>query len=273
MSDEAAFAQPLVDPDGLRFGRLKLIGESALHYLANVEGKSATLDRGTGVHSLVLGGKRVTYYAKETASGSSAPRRGADWEQFKADNADALILSRSEYDTANRIADAVRSNNLAMQALQGVPEATLRFDFMGFPCRSTPDSRELNGAYFGELKTCRSSNPWRFRSQAKWMGYHAQMAFHREAIRRTIAGTNAKPDGFIVAVCSSPPYPVTVFRMTEKDFEAGDKLIRGWIEQLKVCIESRQFPAYAQSVVDLDIPENEELVFPAGETQSQDVEF
>lgn len=281
VDNDARFAQPMLDPDGLRFGRLKLMGESGLHYISNVKSESSALDKGTAAHSILLGGQRVIYYdgkVKPTKDNPNptkiGPRNGAQWEEFKAKNSDARILSLDEYETANRIADAVRANPKAMAALTGACEQTIRFDFMGFSCRSTPDVRANNNAFFTELKTCRSSKPWRFRSQARWMAYHAQMAFHREAMRRTVIRPDANPEGFIVAVCSSPPFPVTVFRMTPKDFELGDRLIRLWIEDLKNCISSRNFPPYAQDVLDLDIPDDSaEMVFPDGETGSVDVPF
>ena len=272
--EEARFARPILDPEGLRFSRLKLFAESPLHYLANAQNKSSILDKGTGVHSLLLGGKRVVYYDKETASGRAAPRNGKDWEAFKAMNEDALILSRSEYDTSNRIADAVRSNELAMRALTGVKEQTLRFDWMKMQARTTPDCRANDGTFVTELKTCRSSRPGRFSSQAFWMHYHAQMAFHLEGMKANgLVKGGYRPDAFIVAVCSVEPFPVTVFRLTDKALEQGRKSLVLWTEQLRGCIESRHFPAYSQAVVDLDVPEQDELVFPGGLEESADVPF
>lgn len=255
---DAVRARPLLDPDGLRFSRLKLFAESPLHYLANVQGKSSVLDGGTAVHSILLGGKRVCYYDKETASGRAAPRNGKDWEAFKALNEDALILSRSEYDAANRIADAVRSNDLAMHALTGVKEQTLRFEWHGFQSRSTPDCRANDSTFVTELKTCRSARPGRFAAQAFWMHYNAQMAFHIEAMKANgLAKRTQHPDAFIVAVCSAEPYPVTVFKLTDKALEQGRKSLVLWTEQLKTCIASKHFPAYAQDVVALDVPEDD----------------
>lgn len=269
---EAREARPILDPDGVRFSRLKLFAESPLHYLADVRNASGTLDKGSAVHSVLLGGKRVTFYDKVTANGSSAPRRGAEWEAFKAANEGAIILSRSEYETSNRIADAVRNCPLAMLALDGVKEETLRFDFLKLACRSTPDVRGHKGEFVTELKTCKSSNPFRFTWQSKTMYYHAQMAFHREAMRRAGLWKETPPIPYVVAVCSTAPYPVTVFKMTDKAMDAGDRMIRLWFEQLKTCLSSKQFPAYAQSVVDLDVPDNE-LVFADGDTESVEVPF
>jgi len=274
LADEVITARPMLDPDGLRFSRLKLMAECPMMYLANAQARSSILDKGSGVHSLLLGGKRVVYYDKETATGRSAPRNGKDWEAFKALNEDALILSRSEYDVSNRIADAVRSNELAMMALTGVKEQTLRFEWQGLQARTTPDCRANDHSFVTELKTCRSSRPGRFSSQAFWMYYHAQMAFHIEGMKANgLVKRGQIPTAYIVAVCSAEPYPVTVFKLTDKALEQGRKSLILWTEQLRGCIESRHFPAYSQAVVDLDVPEGDELVFADGETESVDVPF
>jgi len=281
LTDEVVTARPLLDPEGLRFSRLKLFAESPMHYLANVNGRSPTLDKGTAVHSILLGGQRVIYYdgkVKPTKDNPNptkiGPRNGAQWEEFKAKNSDAKILALDEYETAHRIADAVRSNELAMMALTGVQEQTLRFEWQGLQARTTPDCRANDHTFVTELKTCRSSRPGRFSTQAFWMYYHAQMAFHIEGMKANgLVKRGQMPTAYIVAVCSAEPYPVTVFKLTDKALEQGRKSLILWTEQLRGCIESRHFPAYSQAIVDLDVPEGDELVFADGETESVEVPF
>jgi len=240
----------------VRFSRLKLMSRSPAHYLANPQGDSSALDKGTALHSAILGGKRIAYYTKKTESGRSAPRNGKDWEAFKAQNSDALILSEREYDETMRMVESVQAHKDAMALLHApgaVKEQTIHFDMLNLPCRTTPDSRSPGLCV--ELKTCRSSQPNRFESQSYWLSYHAQCAFHLEGIRR--AKLDKDPTPYIVAVESSAPYPVTIFRVTPKAIEDGDKKIRVWIEQLKGCLASNAWPAYAQSPVDLNVPEED----------------
>jgi PDDEXK-like domain of unknown function (DUF3799) len=234
----------------VRFSRLKLFAKSAAHYLENPRKDTATLDKGTGVHSLLLKGQRVTYYDRKTESGKAAPRNGQHWEKFQADNFGALILSQSEYDETMRMVDSVRANPFAMELLKGKIEDTIEFDFLDIPSRTTPDARTPNVVV--ELKTCRSSEPHAFAWQMKKLFYHAQMAFHVEGMCSLNSKLNPTP--YIVAVESSPPYPVTVFRVTPAAMLEGHKLIRLWFEQLKVCTAANVWPAYSQAVVDLDVP-------------------
>ena len=50
-----------------------------------------------------------------------------------------------------------------------------------------------------------------------------------------------------MAVETSPPYPVTVLRLTDRALAAGEKLIYAWMERLHVWEKSGEFPAYSQA--------------------------
>jgi hypothetical protein len=261
-------AEPIGDaPDDefgsrVRFNRLKQLAKSPAHYLANPGGESSAQDKGTAVHAVLLGGKRITFYPEKTKAGKAAPRNGGKWEAFRAENASAKIVTAKEYDQVSRMVEAVRANRMAMELLDGAThEETILFEMLGLECRSTPDFHAPDR--FGELKTTVSADPFRFGWQAKKMSYHAQMALHREALKRT-RRIAADAIGYIIAVESTLPYPVTVMRVPEKALEIGDKQIRRWMETLKGCLSSNQWPAYAQNVVDLELPEAEELSFADG---------
>lgn len=267
--DETLDALRDAEDDKVCFSRLKLMGKSPAHYQAYDNRRTTSKDKGSAVHA-ILTGQRVMTFDKVTASGRAAPRSGKDWEAFKADNADALILSRSEFSDVAGMVASLQSNRGAMELIDGIREESLYFDMMGLACRTTPDAR-TPGKWFTELKTCQSSDPRRFVNQSFWMGYHAQMALHGIGIKRV---TKEGPgDGYVVAVESTAPYPVTVYKMTAKALEAGEKQIRRWMETLKGCLASNQWPPYAQACVDLDVPENQELVFADGGTESTELPF
>jgi PDDEXK-like domain of unknown function (DUF3799) len=241
------------EDDRIRFSRLKLMAKSPAHYLHATQRDTSAKDKGTAVHAL-LNSQRVTFYPEKTKTGRSAPRNGEKWEQFQRDNQDAIIVTAKQYDEVNGMIESLRACREAKAILTGIHEETLRFDLLNLECRTTPDVR--GDGFFTELKTSVSSDPRRFIMQSFWMSYHAQMALHRIGIKRAVAG--AKPDaGYMVVVESTAPYPVTVFKMTDKAMDAGDKQIRRWMETLKGCIASNQWPPYAQSVMDLEVPEQD----------------
>lgn len=234
----------------IRFSHLRAYGRSAAHghhaRLGGEDEETAAMERGTAVHALVFGTRKVCGYP-------GAQRRGREYEAFAAEHADHEILTMAEFDKSRRMADSVLACELAQSCLQGVAEETLLFRWMGLDCRATPDIRGPD--YVTELKSSSSAEPARFGWHALRMGYHAQLRF--QAI-----GTGARiRDHWIVAVESDAPYPVTVFRVTDRAIEVGEKLLVLWAERLKNCEASNVFPPYTSTFAEIDVPDEEAVEF------------
>ena len=230
--------------DPIRFSHLRAYGRSPMHghHARTVESEqTAAMQRGTAVHALLFGNRKVLGYP-------GAVRRGKEYDAFVADNPDAEILTKTEFDKAIAMAEAVQASNLAMQYLDGESEKTLLFKWYGQDCRATPDVRASR--FVTELKTTADANPARFQWHALRMQYHAQLAFQMIACKEAEAA-------FIVAVESSPPFPVTVYQVSERALEAGEKSLALWMETLIGCEKSNAYPGYCESVVTLDLPDDE----------------
>lgn len=236
----------------IRFSMLRAYGRSAAHGLSSRLGRgdepTSAIERGTAVHAMVFNTTKVIGY--------SGVRRGKEYEKFAADNPETEILTANEYGKAARMAKAVQESSLAMSVLQGEAEQTLLFNWSGQDCRVTPDLRGLT--YVTELKTCATSDPDLFKWDALRRHYHAQIAYQRLGCKLT---QQPITDAYIVAVESSEPYPVTVFQVTERALDAGDRLLSLWMERLCVCEESGRWPPYVESMVELDAPEDIELEY------------
>ncbi len=236
----------------VRFSHLRAYGRSPMHgQFARTQDALQTRDmqRGTAVHALVFGNRPVVGYP-------GSQRRGKEYDAFAADNPGAEILTMSEYEKARRMADAINANDLARPLLAGINETTLRFDWQGMPCRATPDVRGLD--YITELKTSSTVDPQRFLWHALRMHYHAQLYWY--GLAAEICGYPIKRF-YIVACEASEPFPVTVFEVQPRALDAAAKTIALWFERMKVSEASMQFPPYAQSVVPLDIPEDDDVDF------------
>jgi hypothetical protein len=70
---------------------------------------------------------------------------------------------------------------------------------------------------------------------------------------------------YVVAVESTPPFPVTVMRLTDRALDQGERLCTSWMETLLNCEASNFWPPYAQSIVPLDVPDDPEIEFSDGE--------
>lgn len=232
----------------LRFSRLKLMAKSPAHYAAYKPEPTGAMETGTAADRLLLGGKVIAY--------PGPVRRGKDYEAFCAQNPDALIVTQKEGALALGIAEAVQNCPDAVRLLTGTRQQTIYWDFNGRPCRGTPDVR--GDGFLTDLKTGETSDPRFFPFKVRRFAYHAQMSFYETGV--SLAKLPPVTQSYIVAVEQTPPYVVTVYRLTDQTIEFGARLWRLWLEQLQVCEASGAFPSYSQSIVDLDLLDDEEVL-------------
>lgn len=232
----------------LRFSRLKLMSKSPSHYAAYVPQETGAMETGTAADKLLLGGKVIAY--------PGPTRRGKEYDAFAAVHADKLIVTQKEYAVADGIAQAVSACDDAMRLLTGIRQGTMLWDFNGRPCRGTPDVR--GEGFLTDLKTGETSDPRFFPFKVRRFAYHAQMSFYETGV--ALANLPPVSESYIVAVEQAPPHVVTVYRLTAATIELGARLWRLWLEQLQVCEASGAFPPYSQSIVDLDLLDDNELV-------------
>lgn len=233
----------------LHFSQLKAISRSPLHYQ---HGLSVPLDdtkslrMGRAVDAILFGTCGVVDYKGQ--------RRGKEWEAFAAANAGAICLNATEAAQVRGMAKALEQHSDAMFLLSGTRQKTIRWSISGRECEGTPDS--FRGIVLADLKTCESSQPERFPWKGRRYAWHAQLTWYAEGL--ALSGHTRPTELYNVAVESKAPHPVTVFELTERAKDEGNRTWRLWFERLRVCEESDTWPAYAQGRVPFDVPETEE---------------
>lgn len=238
----------------VRFGHLKAYGRSAAHgkHARMVEAEQTyAMERGTALHALVFDTRKVCGYPGKA-------RYGKEFDAFAAERADFEILTMAEYDKARRMADAVRSDALAMSVLVGEFEKTLRFRWHGLDCRTTPDCRGPN--YLTELKSSSTVDPARFPWHAIKMAYHAQMAMQSIGVDLVPGQWGRIRDCYIVAIEAAEPFPVQVYRLDERALDVGHRLLMLWAETMKHAEAMQSWPAYSTTILPIDV-ESEEVMF------------
>lgn len=209
------------------------------------EKKSREVELGAATHNIITGARRVV------AAPMARNERHKAYQDFLAANPGAQVVTESMYEQANRIADAVRGHRDVAPLLDGATfEETLYFDFLGEKCRSTPDVRRNHVA---ELKSTKSAHPREFLRDAERRFYDAQVAMERLAVIEACGFT--PDDCFIIAYEKTPPFLVTVLRLTEARLRAGEDQLAEWMERLIECRRSGHWPGYAEGPLDWDIPE------------------
>jgi hypothetical protein len=166
------------------------------------------------------------------------------------------IVSIAEYDRANACAEVVRRHPLAAELLLGERECGLQWRFLNRDCAGHLDV--LGPLRVVEVKTSALAEPMWFQRQAIRMGYHGQCAWYREGARQN---GFAIGDCFVIAIEVRPPFAVTCLRLTDRALEEGEKLCRIWMERLLTCEAANVWPEYVQSIVELDVPGEVDLIF------------
>lgn len=243
------------DLEPVRFSRLKLLGKSPAHYAANPNLEGGGINKGSALHSYLLGdADRVVIYEK------ARNKKHKAYQAFLEEHPDCEILSPREAVDVEGMRESLHRHERAMQLLDGIREERIEWSLGGRACAGTPDVVHLRaeGKVLVELKTGQSSAPDIFRWQSRKLAYHAQLAWYARGLEMASVYTPGPvTEQYIVAVESSAPYPVTVFKVTDALRRAGEKQCRIWFEQLLVCERTGRWPGYVDADVELDEEERE----------------
>lgn len=244
----------VVDPRDVpcRFSTLKQFALSPLHYWYSAQSEyeeTLSMRLGSGAHAILFGQPVVTF--------TGAVRRGKAWDEFKAANSNTTILNQNERRQADAIAAAINGNALARAVLFDDTKLEQRIDWNwdGRAFRSTPDA--LGVHHLVDLKCLKSAEPERVMWQSRSMHYNAQAALYRRAVLEKF-GRKVR-DCYLVVVESKAPYPVSVLRFTERALDMGDRSCMAWNERRRLHEDSNTYPGYVQSVVDLDLPDSDDI--------------
>lgn len=239
--------------DSVHFSTLKEMDRSPLHYRRAVDhGRADTtaLRMGRVTHSLIL-----TPEVADVAVWSGGQRRGKAWEAFKAERADATIVTESEIANARAMRAAVERHPVARRLLAGgdaevtvewVDERTL------LPCRARVDYLHELGSVV-EVKTTKAAHPLAFsRASARYL-YHAQLAFYVDGLRA--CGVDVAYVR-VIAIESAPPHDVCVYTVGEEVLDVGRRKVDGWLARVAECTASGRWPgAGGDEAVPLALPD------------------
>ncbi len=230
-----------------RFSRLRLMDESAMHYAHGFTEETSPMRKGTAVHAFLLGQKdRITVY-----NDGARNEKFAKYREFQAANVGKLILSPSEWEQAQAMRASVEKHPRAMELLEGEQERVIEWTFGGRKCKGTPDAVKdfADHRSVTELKATWCAKPERLKRHARFMHWHAQVAWYSEGLDRTMSYPPLPcTDHYVVAVESKAPYPVTVLHVSPEMIAKGAAAWRIWWEKLENCEQSNHWPGYVEGV-------------------------
>lgn len=242
-------------PDGtVHFSLLKYFARSPAHYAqacrdAHTGGREPTraMRVGTAVHVMLFGmrpGHVVVCAPFKT-------RLSQGYKDFAEEYEGADILTEPEWEDAKPIAAAVRRDPVAAPLLVGRYEVPLRWTENGVDC-ATGGVDVIGDGWIADLKTTTDTAPSAWSRKALAMQYAAQLMFYAEGCRQNRVDTSKGM--YLIGVEDKAPYAVTVLRMTPDAEQLGRRCLSLWLEQLRACEASDDWPAYVQAPVDIVVP-------------------
>jgi hypothetical protein len=261
--DEPASPPPmrvLAEDGTLHYSDLKKIALSGRQYLYGVNNPTkptAAMLLGTCAHMLVLGPRKG---AKPLRKFEGKARRGKAWEDFEERwGATSEILTAPEWERAERIAEAVLADPVALARLEGATfEVPLEWEESGIRC-STSGLDIVRARAVGDFKSTITTFPDAWTRHAFKMLYPMQLAFYRRGARAN--GLDVSEGLFLLGVETKPPYEVVDLELTEAMIDFADRTVSLWLEKLRgmilSCPEPRHvtdWPGYMQAPVPWDVP-------------------
>lgn len=210
------------------------------------EPPTRALQLGTCTHALILE-EKVLY--RVCADGRT--KQGKE-DKALCEAKGLIPVSQKEADQIEGMAKAVLEHQLAASILsEGAAEQAIVWTdpVTGVTCRGFLDWLRPN--VIADLKSTQDASPAGFGKQAANLGYDIQSFMYREGIRQ-ITGDDLP---FLhICVESKAPYQVSVHRLPPEADERGERLTRQALALYAKCIETGDWPAYSEDIIDTTWP-------------------
>ena len=249
--------------DGLSPSTIIPALKSAKHWQWEVHADSVSSNAmrlGTMVHHLILEPHVDFQQVAEDDLAQGKPvaiwdgiRRGKAWQEFLAAHADHTILRPKDIaDHENAVRDAyaiaaeVLRHPFARELFESSEhEVSLTADLCGAACKGRVDALQLNTPQLlTDLKTTRNASDHPFGSQAAQLHYHVRLGVYQQ-----LAAKNGLEidDVFVVAVESTPPHDVVVYRVPEPVLDEGWRLAAGALQVIQFAREHGRYDGICPS--------------------------
>ncbi len=288
--DEPRLRDPRTVP--ARIHHLKAAGKCGALALAALQAddqgeQTLSMKLGSGTHAMITGEPWCVWSQPSKASLDArakaeklgkplppitmAPRSGGPFDDFVRRNPGHVIMTRKEAESAIGMADALRAHGYASRILfgpHGKFEQRIMWEHLGRARRSTPDLVRLDATglpdVLAEIKTTRSADPFWFQRDATKLGYLAQLADQRLAIRHHYG--RFPRHVYIIAVESPPPHVVQVYELSAAAIEFGERQVTWWQEQLQKYEATNMWTGYSNRIELLEpfMPDQRAMIEAAG---------
>lgn len=172
------------------------------------------------------------------------------WASFEAENGGKAIVTPDQYETAQRMADAVLCHPAAREYVtgNGDVENSIYWNPAVTPdvlCKCRPDFIKWvgDGHYLlVDLKSTDDARPFNFQRSAWNYRYHVQAPFYWDGCTNEFS---VAPDSFIFIACEKePPYAVVVYEASIEMLNAGREEYYHDLQVYQECLRTGVWPGY-----------------------------
>lgn len=243
--------------------RLTRLMRSPAHlraYLEQPAEDTASLSIGRASHAAIL---EPDDFKQRYVRGPVGDRRTKavkeEWDSLCAKHGDGYVLRPDEYDACLGMRDAVHAVARAKGVLVGPGDVEMSCLWLdpasGVLCKGRMDrhSPTLAGGAIVDLKTTKDASPLVFERSIFTYGYHRQAAMYLSAAK--VLGIPAR-HYVIIAVEKTPPYGVSVYRLTEGAVQGGADQLRPLLALYARLqdVPREQWWGYPDEVRDISLP-------------------
>lgn len=199
--------------------------------------------------------KRPTAAQIKATSPSPAAIKSIDfWERFDQRAAGRKIIPREEYETAQRMREALMQHPAAAYLLEagGVAEESIFFEEQTTKTkgRIRPDFRSTKFNWLIDYKTAQDASPEAFKKSVTQYRYHVQGAWYTDGA--IASGLNVDGFAFIVQE-KAPPYLVAVYYLGSEEYEIGRAEYLEDCETYQRCLQSGNWHGYPEIMLPLKL--------------------
>ena len=245
MDDSQYRAHPAVSYSGM-----KELAKSPAHFRYNqlhpVAENEAML-RGIIIHEMCLEPAEVPNRFIKGPTGNRTLKAVKEaWKEAeeKAQQDGLRIIPPAMWETAERCSESLESDVESSlwldDARRGIIERPIFWKRQGIELKGKPDSVLLDGTVV-DIKTTANCFPPVFEAEIFRRNYHCQGAFYRSGVQSLGERWSSH---VLICVETEPPYAVAVFRLNEGVIDNADKVVTGWIDLYKQCLEFKRWPGY-----------------------------
>lgn len=236
---------------GLSNSGLKLFKDCPYKYywqylsgIATIKEDTPSLIIGKVVHTLTLEPHLfdVEYALEPTEINKRTKAGKLEYEAFVAENQNKAIISQDIFETANAMAESIKSCELAESLIHDAKfEQSIYFkdEQTGVNLKARPDI--WHDHLIVDLKTTADAKYSSFQRSLINFGYCTQAALIQRAIQ-SIGGDFEKYA--FIAVENKEPYCVAVYTLDDEAIDFGHRIIDETLPEFANCLETNNWPSY-----------------------------